>query len=240
MPVARRTRRRLSEDYYADCPLPKRHPDAEARELEEEIRLRELRAAVRAQCYHEDGGKCRRCSWRWDNRLPDTRLPRTLMLMTDNIGKLAHAHEVDFRSTGGDPRDPRNILTVCWQCHPILQEHREDVIVLDPARGCRGPVEFRPRAAYGLGTHRTPNPRVHPTQRTPNGGDIDIQFQGPGRMYLGDPPAFVGYVDMDRVVNNDLGQAAVVEPHDAEGDAQRSRNILQALTQAAIDEEPPF
>lgn len=214
MPTRRRARARTNASNSEELALPKRSPDDAQRELAELMADRDKRAAVRAECFYADNMRCRRCSWRWERREPGARQPRPLMLMTDNVSRLAHAHEVDFRSTGGDPHDPRNILIVCWECHPVLQEHREDVLIRDPQRGCRGPVDFEPRASYGTGRSRRPNPRVA-------AGPVYVEND------LGEA------VEIGSVGRIDYAEAAREE-------RAAARAVLEALTEDIDPDDPPF
>lgn len=65
---------------------------------------RALRAAVRREVITRDEGRCRVCrALVWD---------------------AGHAHEILYRSRGGDPHDARNIVLVCASCHAEEHAHR--------------------------------------------------------------------------------------------------------------------
>ena len=64
------------------------------------------RAVCRALVYQRAGGRCESCGAR-------------LVLKTSeaSIYTLAHIHEKQYRSRGGDDTDPDNCLCLCMKCH---------------------------------------------------------------------------------------------------------------------------
>jgi hypothetical protein len=68
------------------------------------IAAKKLRDSARwAACVREKF-RCRRCGVPVDFK-------------SDNLFTLAHAHEIVFRSHGGDPTDTKNIVILCCRCH---------------------------------------------------------------------------------------------------------------------------
>lgn len=63
-----------------------------------------LRAETRASVVMRDGGRCRVCR--------------------EYVGDYGHAHEIVYRSRGGDPCDPENVILLCARHHRLEHEHR--------------------------------------------------------------------------------------------------------------------
>lgn len=69
--------------------------------------------------------------------------------------EIANAHEIVFRSKGGNPNDSRNILNVCGECN-VLRFHRRgpervwlSVVVVDPVLMADAPNGIRIEAWNG-------------------------------------------------------------------------------------------
>lgn len=74
------------------CPKPERHRVAKkAKQAKAKLTRREVVKAV----YFRDGYKCRACGGRTS----------------------LHPHEIVYRSHGGDPNDPSNVVALCRDCH---------------------------------------------------------------------------------------------------------------------------
>lgn len=68
------------------------------------VRNSRARSKAREKAFHRDHGRCRRCD-------------RPVLLKSDSLFTLAHAHEIKFRSQCGDPTDTANIVILCNDCH---------------------------------------------------------------------------------------------------------------------------
>jgi len=65
-----------------------------------------------------------------------------LSLQTDNEFTLAHAHELVWRSRGGDPTDPAIILILCHACHHGLHMRIGGKIKRIKGTKAEGPLRF--------------------------------------------------------------------------------------------------
>lgn len=95
------------------------------------------RSALRALVYRLDGGKCRRCGKRLKLHLKDCA----------HAFQLAHINEFVKRSLGGDPREPTNCITLCADCHDLVDDHKLEIVAHDPVKLMRGTVDFIKGAA---------------------------------------------------------------------------------------------
>ena len=108
-------------------PKPETHKKVKARK---QRGIDKKRDAVRAFIYQLDGGRCRRCRKR-------------LELKTDDWTRLANVNEEPRRSQGGDKTNPNHCILLCAACHALVTARKIWIEIVEPARGCRGPVHFR-------------------------------------------------------------------------------------------------
>ena len=88
--------------------FPKKSGYKTKRELKR-TQYRELRPEVREAAWLDAD---QRCLW------PTCR--RALVLESDNVFVLVHAHELVKRSQLGDATDVDNVVCLCWKCHHDL------------------------------------------------------------------------------------------------------------------------
>lgn len=91
-----------------------------------------MRQETRRRVILRDRGRCRACG--------------------SQVGTYGHAHEIQFRSRGGDWLDLANVVLLCGSCHTDVHAHTLIASVVDPARGANGIIEFE-RADRGAITH---------------------------------------------------------------------------------------
>ena len=116
------------------CPKPSRF----ARQAEEKKQGRVTakdRAIARNTIYRLDGGRCRKCGKKVYLKLKDA----------PHESQVGHVDEVQPRSLSGSILDITNLILFCAECH-LHGKHGKvfDIILRDPKRGTRGPVDFPP------------------------------------------------------------------------------------------------
>ncbi len=58
------------------------------------------------------------------------------------VGDYGHAHEIVYRSRGGDWLELGNVCLLCAECHGKLHAHLLEIVVEDPEQGANGPLLF--------------------------------------------------------------------------------------------------
>ncbi len=98
------------------------------------------RRKVRHKVWIRDEQRCRCCG-------------AHVELKSDSLFRLAHIHEIKYRSRGGDDLDPRNLITLCGECHLYGEHHQTadvrqwiDIVIVNEIDGANDEngIQFKP------------------------------------------------------------------------------------------------